>query len=90
MRSRIFTLSLLLALLLAGCASAPPTFGDRVMADGQARVDIAQQWEQGSAAATRGEAQVKQGRRLLEKGRAELREGEAWIAAGNAAVQNSR
>lgn len=76
--------------LVAGCASEPPTFADRVMAEGQSRVEIARQWEKGSDEASRGEERVKAGRRLLDEGRAELREGEKLIASGNVAVRNSR
>lgn len=73
-----------------GCASKSPSFGDRVMADGESRVAIAEQWEEGKSESKKGEKQVRQGRKIVEKGRADLRKGEQLIAAGNVAAQTNR
>lgn len=77
-------------IMLSGCATKEPTFGDRVLADGESRVAIAEQWEAGKRESEKGEKQVREGRKLVEKGRADLREGERLIASGNAAVQTHR
>ena len=73
-----------------GCASQPPSFGDRVMAEGESRIAIAEQWERGKRESKQGEKQVRKGRKLVERGRAELRKGEQLIASGNIAVQVNR
>ena len=75
---------------ITGCAIKPPTFGDRVLAEGESRVEIAEQWEQGKNNSKAGEKQVRNGRKLVEKGRSDLREGEQLIASGNVEVQTNR
>ena len=75
---------------ITGCATKSPTFGDRVLAEGESRVEIAEQWEQGKNDSKAGEKQVRNGRKLVEKGRSDLREGEQLIASGNVEVQTNR
>ena len=75
---------------LTGCVTKPPTFGDRVLAEGESRIEIAEQWEQGKKDSIAGEKQVKDGRKLVEKGRSDLRNGEQLIASGNGEVQTNR
>ena len=77
-------------LSITGCATKPPTFGDRVLAEGESRIEIAKQWEQGKNDSITGEKQVRNGRKLVEKGRSYLREGEQLIASGNVEVQTNR
>ena len=37
---------------ITGCATKPLTFGDRVLAEGESRIEIAEQWEQGKSTRT--------------------------------------
>ena len=75
---------------LAGCTTNAPTFGDRILAEGELSIEIAEQWEQGKKESIAGEKQVRKGRALVEKGRSYLREGEQLIASGNVEVQTNR
>ncbi len=78
------------AVLLGGCMSREPTFGERVLAEGESRVEMARLWEAGKEDAREGEKRVREGRRLVESGRAQLRKGEQLVASGNVQVQTSR
>ncbi len=55
---------------LPGCATQP-TFGDRMLAEGESRIEIAEQWKQGKEDSIKGEKQVKNARKLVEKGRSD-------------------
>jgi hypothetical protein len=77
-------------LTLAGCASPTPTFGDRVLQDGQSTVKIAEQWKEGKAQSLKGEKLVANGRKQVTEGRTYLREGEQLVTSGNLKVQMNR
>ena len=89
---KIFTIIILLTGLLSitGCTTPPPTFGNRVLAEGESRIEIAEQWEQGKKYSIAGEKKVRNGRKLVDKGRSYLREGEQLIASGNVEVHTNR
>lgn len=76
--------------LIAGCASNAPTFADRVLADGETRIELARQWEQGQENRKLGEKRVKKGTSLIEEGRDEVEDGESLVAVGSAAILNQR
>ena len=90
MKVTIFILVLAGLVNIVGCATKPPTFGDRVLAEGESRIEIAEQWEQGKNESIAGEKQIRRGRKLVENGRSDLREGEQLIASGNVEVQTNR
>jgi len=90
MKGIIFALSIVMLICIWGCALKAPSFGDKVLAEGESRIEIADLWEQGKNESQKGEKQVLKGRKLVEKGRSDLREGESFIASGNLAVQNNR
>ena len=90
MKNTIFILFLAGLVNITGCATKPPTFGDRVLAEGESRIEIAEQWEQGKNDSISGEKQIRNGRKLVEKGRSDLREGEQLIASGNVQVLTNR
>lgn len=90
MKVTIFIFIFLGLVNLVGCAIKPPTFGDRVLAEGESRIEIAEQWEQGKNDSISGEKQIRRGRKLVESGRSDLREGEQLIASGNVEVQTNR
>ncbi len=89
MKKQITFILLTGLLVLTGCSSKP-TFGERVLAEGESRVALAAQWDKGKEDSIAGEKQVRNGRKLVEKGRSYLRKGEKLIASGNAEVQKNR
>ena len=89
MKHLIFIIFLTGFVSITGCTTKP-NFGDRVLAEGESRVEIAELWEQGKKDSVAGEKQVKNGRKLVEKGRSDLRKGEQLIASGNVEVQTNR
>jgi hypothetical protein len=90
MKSFIVALLTATLITMSGCASKKPTFGDRILAEGKSRIEIAEQWEQGKNDSKKGESLVLKGRKMVENGRSNLREGEQLIAAGNVEVQTNR
>ena len=91
MNKKLSTLGIVLILtLLVGCATKPSSFGEKVLSEGESRIEIAQIWEQGKKESQKGEEQILKGRKLVEKGRADLRQGEKLIEEGNTAVQDNR
>lgn len=69
-------LSLLSA--LAGCASEP-TFGERLMAEGQSRAEMGEQ-------AVQAEKDIERGRRLIEEGRSQERDARDKLDEGRRLV----
>ncbi|GAA4099074.1 hypothetical protein [Zhongshania borealis] len=90
MKTVIFAMVVTIAFSTMGCATSPPTFGDRIKADGESTVAIAKQWEEGQSLVKKGEKQVKEGHKTVENGRLDLRNGEQLIITGNIAVETSR
>lgn len=90
MKSTLFIVFLAGLVSITGCVTKARTFGDRVLAEGESRIEIAEQWEQGKDDSISGEKQIRNGRRLVEKGRSDLREGEQLVASGNVQVQTNR
>jgi uncharacterized membrane-anchored protein len=80
----------LILTLFVGCATKPSSFGEKVLSEGESRIEIAQIWELGKKESKKGEDQILKGRTLVEKGRADLRQGEKLIEEGNTAVQKNR
>lgn len=80
----------LMCLNISACTLTQPSFGDRLLVDGESRIEIAKQWEQGRNDSKKGEGYILDGRKLVERGRSELRQGEEQIASGNIAVQTNR
>lgn len=77
-------------LILAGCASKEPTFGERMFAEGETRIEYAKLWEEGKNDVVKGDKLVNKGRELVEDGRDNLREGEQLVANGKMLAQSSR
>ncbi|MFT6914976.1 MAG: hypothetical protein ACJAWL_001275 [Motiliproteus sp.] len=87
----IISIIVLLGLVnISGCATTAPTFGDRVLADGESKIEISRLWEQGKKETTEGDKKIKNGRGIVDKGRSYLREGERLIASGNVDVRTNR
>ena len=87
---KITSIILLSSLLtLAGCASKP-TFADRVLAEGESRIDIATQWEGGNKLAATGAKQLKNGQKVLDKGRSDLNDGEQLVTLGNLEIEKNK
>ena len=88
--SIIGILLILTLFLFVGCATKSSSFGEKVLSEGESRIEIAQIWELGKKESKKGEIQILKGRKLIEKGRADLRQGEKLIEEGNTAVQENR
>lgn len=83
-------LLILTLFLFVGCATKSSSFGEKVLSEGESRIEIAQIWELGKKESKKGESQILKGRKQIEKGRADLRQGEKLIEEGNTAVQENR
>lgn len=70
----------LLASMLAGCASRSPSFGDSVRAEGIAVADIGDKWE-------KGQAMIRKGNKLVRKGNKQIAEGKENVADGTSMVK---
>lgn len=83
---------ILLAALLgtAGCTSKPATFGDRMAAEGESRMGLAQQWEKGSKDVATGNNLVKRGERRVADGKSEISKGESEISKGEKLIKRGR
>lgn len=90
MKSAILVILASTTIATFGCATTAPTFGDRIKADGESTVAIAEQWEAGASLLKKGEKQVNEGHKKIANGRADLRDGEQLIIAGNIAVETNR
>ena len=87
----IATMILLTGLVsLSGCATKPPTFGERILAEGESQIAISKMWEQGKKDTREGEDLLKEGKKLVSKGNDYLRKGEKLLANGNADLQANR
>tara|TARA_R110001583_G_scaffold22377_5_gene83981 strand:+ start:14391 stop:14921 length:531 start_codon:yes stop_codon:yes gene_type:complete len=74
---------------LSGC-STKPTFADRVLAEGESRIDIATQWEGGKKLATTGAKQLKNGQKVLDKGLSDLNDGQQLVTLGNLEIEKNK
>ncbi len=81
---------ILVCAALGACASGPTTFADRVYAEGESKIAIAEQWERGNKAVAKGESRLDKGQKLVSKGRADLLKGEELKSSGMISVQSSR
>ncbi|WP_298941755.1 hypothetical protein [uncultured Psychromonas sp.] len=86
---RIILLTSILSTVV-GCTTAPPTFGERMLMEGESRVQIAEQWEAGQKDLTKGEATLSSGQKLADKGRSYLSKGEKLVASGNVKIQKNK
>lgn len=78
--------SLMLSLLLAGCATpGTPTLNDAALSG-----DPDAMWAEGQDLARNGERMIRRGEQRMADGRRQIREGEARIRDGSARVENSR
>ncbi len=85
---RIILLTSLLTIV--GCTTKPPTFGERMLMEGESRVQIAEQWEEGQKLLTKGEKMRLSGQKLTEKGLTSLNKGEKLVTSGTIKVQKSK
>ncbi|MCB5227684.1 hypothetical protein JAO78_012765 [Alishewanella sp. 16-MA] len=87
----IATMILLTGLVsLTGCATKPPTFGERILAEGESQIAISKMWEQGKKDTREGEALLKEGKKLLADGKDYSRKGEKLLANSSADLQTNR
>ncbi|ASJ76577.1 hypothetical protein IMCC3135_32660 [Granulosicoccus antarcticus IMCC3135] len=82
-------LSALLGLLASGCASTGPSFGDTVMAEGNAVADIGEQWEEGQALIRKGNKKVSKGNDQISEGKENLADGTSMVKSGEKLVRDA-
>lgn len=85
---RILAMSTTL-LLLTGCASKEPTFGDRVAAEGAGIESLGNQWQAGKKLVEKGRKQIRKGESLLARGRESIDSGEAAVEKGERMMRES-
>lgn len=84
---KLLSITLLTALLgLSGCSSTP-TFSERVLAEGESKIGIANQWEEGNKDLIAGQKKVKKGEKLVKKGRDYVSDGEDLIEDGEDLIE---
>ncbi len=79
----------LVAALSVGCASAPPTVGDKMLTQSEGTRELAKQWQRGDALVKKGESIKAEGQEIIGKGDAKVKEGDRLIAEGTAMKKES-
>jgi len=75
--------------ILFGCASPEPTFGERLQAEGAGLAAIGDQWVEGRKKLERGEALIEEGNDLVEEGQEKLEKGEDLVEEGRRLMEES-
>jgi hypothetical protein len=79
----------LIAVLGAGCTSAPPTLGEQMITQSKDTRDLGKQWKSGQDMVARGEKLKSEGQDMIAQGEQKVKEGERLVTEGNAAMQES-
>ncbi|HEY9099213.1 MAG TPA: hypothetical protein VIN38_10115 [Thiobacillus sp.] len=77
------------AVLTVGCASAPPTVGDKMISQAESTRDLGKQWQDGKSLVKRGERIKAEGMDINAKGDAKVKEGDRLITEGKAMMNES-
>ena len=73
----------------AGCASSPPTVGDRMISQSEGTRDLAKKWDAGNDLVKKGESIKAEGREIVAQGNDKIKNGERMIAEGRAMMAES-
>jgi len=84
MQSPALVLVGLAVVLSVGCASAPPTVGDKMISQSKSTKDLGKQWQNGQDMIKRGEKIKSEGMDILATGDQKVKEGDRLIAEGTA------
>ena len=88
-QSTTFLLAGLIAVLGAGCASSPPTLGDKMISQSKDTKDLGKQWTRGHDMVARGEKIKAEGKEIISQGEERVKEGERLVAEGNRAMKEA-
>jgi hypothetical protein len=89
MLRHLITISLL-AGCFSGCTSSEPSFGQQLGARSDKAQEISKQWNQGTAAVSKGESMIKKGNNLVEDGQKDQKKGQQLIEDGQQLVENGK
>lgn len=84
MQSSALALVGLAVVLSVGCASAPPTVGDKMISQSKSTKDLGNQWQNGQGMIKRGEKIKSEGLEVIATGDQKVKEGDRLIAEGTA------
>lgn len=85
----IMLLSAFLGLFVSGCASTGPSFGDTVMAEGNAVAEIGEQWEEGQAMIRKGNKKISKGNDQISAGKENVADGTSMVKTGEKLVRDA-
>lgn len=80
---------LLLGSSVSGCSSNPPTFGEKLMSQGDEIAEIGEAWEAGKSRMRKGRKLIERGRDQVEDGQQDIAEGERLVRTGEQMVKDS-
>ena len=72
-----------------GCATSPPTVGDKMMSQSDNTRDLGKKWEAGKSLVKKGESIKAEGLEIVGTGDAKVKNGERMIAEGKAMMAES-
>tara|TARA_R110002049_G_scaffold254846_1_gene430331 strand:+ start:676 stop:1002 length:327 start_codon:yes stop_codon:yes gene_type:complete len=75
--------------LSVGCASNPPTVGDKMISQSDSTRDLGKQWQDGKSLVKKGESIKAEGMDINAKGDVKVKEGDRLITEGKAMMQES-
>lgn len=79
----------LVAAFSVGCASSPPTVGDKMMSQAESTRELGKKWEEGKSLVKKGESIKAYGLEVVADGEARVKNGERMIAEGQAMMAES-
>jgi len=80
---------LLLPILVVGCASKAPTFGDNILEESGQIGAIGKEWKKGTAMVTKGKKLIAQGKEQLADGRENIADGESMVDEGKELIEKA-
>jgi len=88
-RSLLASIALSFVLLMSGCATSAPSFGDSVASESDQYDAISGKWEEGQSLVSKGEKKIKKGRKQVSDGNENLSDGEAMVRRGKRLMAES-
>lgn len=88
MYSRVFILIAPALLALTACSSTP-TFGDRMLSQGQGTQQLGEQWKKGQELIKKGEKLKAKGQEQVEDGQDNIKDGTEMIEKGQKMITES-
>jgi len=73
----------------AGCASKPPTLGEKMLVHGVNAQELAKMWNEGNELFVDGEQLKKEGLKLIEEGQIKVEEADEMMSEGKRMMNKS-